>query len=108
MKYKRTVSVVVLVLAFGLGFTTARERPKQDNQQVLIEGNEISGANNSPAEQTFPKSWGRLVDYVMDESTPRKLFVFEAEDGTIRAVRTRLDWKNHLIENTDVMTIGRK
>ena len=42
------------------------------------------------------------------KAVPSELFVFEAEDGTIRAVRTRLDWNNHLITSTDAITIGRK
>ena len=109
MKYKRTlVSIVVFVVAgFGLGFA-ARKGPTQDNRQIVTADYEIAGATNSPTEQTFPKNWGRLVNYVVDEGADRKLFVFEAEDGTIRAVRTRLDWNNHLITSTDAITIGRK
>lgn len=68
----------------------------------------IVGATDRPPEQAFPKNWGRLVNYVLDENTNRKLFVFEAEDGTIRTVRTRLNWDKHLIEDTDVITIARK
>jgi hypothetical protein len=109
MKYKRTlVSIVVFVVAgFGLG-VAAKKGPAQDKRQIVTADYEIAGATNSPTEQTFPKNWGRLVNYVVDEGTDRKLFVFEAEDGTIRTVRTRLDWNNHLIASSDVLTIGRK
>jgi hypothetical protein len=110
MNRKRTlITIVVLVVAsFGLGLGAARKRPEQDKQQIVVPDNEIAGSTNSPIEQTFPKNWGHLVNYVMEEGNTRKLFVFEAEDGTIRAVRTRLDWNNHLIASTDVITISRK
>ena len=68
MKYIRTlVSIVVFVVAgFGLGFA-ARKGPTQDNRQIVTADYEIAGATNSPTEQTFPKNWGRLVNYVVDE-----------------------------------------
>ena len=110
MKHRRTlIGIVVLVVAgFGLGFAAAKKGPEQDKRQIVMADYEIAADTNPASEQTLPKNWGRLVNYVMEENTSRKLFVFEAEDGTIRAVRTRLDWNNHLIASTDVITIERK
>jgi hypothetical protein len=110
MKHKRTLItiVVVVVASFGLGFAAARKGPEPDKKEIVMADDATAATTNSPTEQTFPKNWGRLVNYVFDETSDRKLFVFEAEDGTIRAVRTRLDWNNHLIASTDVITIGRK
>ena len=111
MRLKKTLigCIVALVLTgFGLGFAAARKGPGQDKRQIARADYTIVGATDRPPEQAFPKSWGRLVNYVLDENTNRKLFVFEAEDGTIRTVRTRLNWDKHLIEDTDVITIARK
>lgn len=109
IKHRRTLSLCVIgfvCTAFGLGFAPA-EQGQQDKRQVMMTDYKITGTIDPVSGQTFPKSWGRLVN-VFDVNTGKQYFVFEAEDGTIRDVRTTLDWKKHSIESAEVITIGRK
>ena len=99
--------VAVTCLAFGLGFAAA-QRGLEDKRQILLTNFKVTGTIEPVPGQTFPRKWGRLVNLVFDPSDNRSYFMFESEDGTVRAVRTTVDWKDHVIENIDVMTIGRK
>src|ERR1700738_2261218 len=111
MKHNRTliICMAALVLAsFGMGLATAQKGQEQDKRQVLMADYQITRDIDPQPGQSFPKNWGRLVNYVLDSNTSRKLLVFEAEDGTIRVARMSLDWNNHVIDEADVITIGRK
>ena len=110
MKHRRTLMIFPMAftcLVFGLGFATA-ERGQEDKREILMTNYRVTGTIKPLPGQTFPRKWGRLVNLVFDPSDNKSYFIFEAEDGTVRAVRTKLDWKDHVIENIDVMTIGRK
>jgi hypothetical protein len=109
VKHRRMLTLCIVAsicMAFGLGFAAAQQT-EEDKRQILMTDYKVTGTIDAVPGQTFPRSWGRLVN-VFDVNTGKQYFVFEAEDGTIRNVRTVLDWKKHVIESADVITIGRK
>ena len=71
----------------------------------------ITGIIEPEAGQSFPRSWGRLVSYEVASNQYGNIneqrFVFEDEDGTIRIVKTDLNWSDDMIDDAEVITIGR-
>ena len=82
-----------------------------DKSAVLGTNYKITGHINPVSGQTFPLSWGRLVNYTTGSDREgiikEQRFVFEATDGTIRVVKTDLNWRTDLIDDIEVITIGR-
>ena len=82
-----------------------------DKRAVLGTDYKITGHINPTFGQTFPSSWGRLVNYTTGSDNygtiKEQRFVFEANDGTIRVVKTDLNWGSDLIDDAEVITIGR-
>ncbi|MEK6407361.1 MAG: hypothetical protein AABN34_10385 [Acidobacteriota bacterium] len=111
MKNRRvqTICILALVLTiFGWGLASVQKDHQKDKPKSSTADYKITGTIDPVPGQSIPKSWGRLVNYVFDpRRSDRKLFVFEAEDGTIRMVRMKLDWGSHLIDDAEVITIGR-
>ena len=84
---------------------------KSDKRGVLGTNYEITGIIEPEAGQSFPRSWGRLVGYEIASNQggaiKQQRFVFEDEDGTIRIVKTDLNWSDDMIDDAEVITIGR-
>ncbi len=81
---------------------------KSDKRGVLGTNYKITGIIEPEAGQSFPRSWGRLVVvHAIGMNRSEQFFVFEAENGTIRIVKTDLDWGNNWIDDAEVITIGR-
>lgn len=82
-----------------------------DKRAVLETNYKITGHINPVSGQTFPLSWGRLVNYTTGSdqygTIKEQRFVFEANNGTIRVVKTDLNWGSDLIDDIEVITIGR-
>jgi len=82
-----------------------------DKRAVLGTNYKITGHINPVSGQTFPLSWGRLVNYTTGSdqygTIKEQRFVFEANNGTIRVVKTDLNWGSDLIDDIEVITIGR-
>lgn len=96
--------------------TTSNKEPMgldrgADKRAVLGTNYKITGHINPVSGQTFPLSWGRLVNYTTGSDREgiikEQRFVFEANDGTIRVVKTDLNWRTDLIDDIEVITIGR-
>ncbi len=85
---------------------------KSDKRGVLETNYKITGIIEPEAGQSFPRSWGRLVGYEIASNQggviKQQRFVFEDEDGTIRIVKTDLNWSDDKIDDAEVITIGRK
>ena len=101
---------MLVVLALSFGYVSGRNH-KRDKQEVLGTDYKITGHIEPIDGQSFPRAWGRLVNYsgVGDSrgTVREQRFVFEAEDGTIRIVKTDLNWNSDLIDDAEVITIGR-
>jgi hypothetical protein len=106
------VGIVALVISgLTVGFVSGQKDQAKDKSETLGTNYKITGNIDPVPGQTFPKSWGRLVNYAAvgsNNGTIREQrFVFEAADGTIRIVKTDLNWNTDLIDDAEVITIGR-
>ena len=101
----------LIVLLFTLGYVSGQTDHKSDKREVLGTNYEITGHIEAQSGQSFPRAWGRLVSYEIASdqygSIREQRFVFEDEDGTIRIVKTDLNWNRDLIDDAEVITIGR-
>jgi len=84
---------------------------KSDKRSVLGTDYKITGIIEPEPGQSFPRNWGRLVGYEIASNEygiiRQQRFVFEDEDGTIRIVKTDLNWSDDMIDDAEVITIGR-
>ena len=103
-------TVFIASLGFGLGQEVGN-RDKGDKRQAIGTDYKITGYIDPMPGQSFPNSWGRLVNYqgVGDQygRVREQRFIFEDDDGTIRIVKTDLNWNSNLIDDAEVITIGR-
>jgi len=101
----------LIVCLFTLGYVLGQRDHKSDKRVVLGTNYEITGIIEPEAGQSFPKGWGRLVGYEIASNQggviKQQRFVFEDEDGTIRIVKTDLNWSDDMIDDAEVITIGR-
>jgi len=101
----------LIVLLCTSVYVLSQRDNRSDKRGVLGTNYEITGIIEPEAGQSFPRSWGRLVNYaVVGDQYARireQRFVFEGEDGTIRIVKTDLNWSDAWIDDAEVITIGR-
>ncbi len=91
-------------------YVLSQRAHKSDKRGVLGTNYKITGIIEPEAGQSFPRGWGRLVGYEIVGNQGRvkeQRFVFEDEDGTIRIVKTDLNWSDDMIDDAEVITIGR-
>lgn len=102
----------LLGLSVGLGFVLGQQKSTRSDKSMELGTNyKITGHIEPIPGQTFPSSWGRLVNYTSGSDNngiiKEQRFVFEASDGTIRVVKTDLNWNRDLIDDAEIITIGR-
>ena len=102
----------LLILSSGLALVFAQKKADHsDKRKILGTNYKITGHIDPLPGQSFPKAWGRLVNYAAASNSGGHLmeqrFVFEAEDGTIRVVKIDLNWRTDSIDDAEVITIGR-
>jgi len=101
----------LIVLLCTSVYVLSQRDHKSDKRGVLGTNYEITGIIEPEAGQSFPRSWGRLVGYEIASNQGGRIkeqrFVFEDEDGTIRIVKTDLNWSDIKIDDAEVITIGR-
>ena len=101
----------LIVLLCTSVYVLSQRDHKSDKRGVLGTNYKITGIIEPEAGQSFPRSWGRLVGYEIASNQGGRIkeqrFVFEDEDGTIRIVKTDLNWSDIKIDDAEVITIGR-
>lgn len=101
----------LIVCLFTLGYVLGQRDHKSDKRAVLETDYKITGIIEPEPGQSFPRDWGRLVGYEIASDKDGKIreqrFVFEDEAGSIRIVKTDLNWNKDKIDDAEVITIGR-
>jgi len=101
----------LIVLLCTSVYVLSQRDNKSDKRGVLGTNYKITGITEPEAGQSFPRRWGRLVGYEIASNSygaiREQRFVFEDEDGTIRIVKTDLNWSDDMIDDAEVITIGR-
>jgi len=103
----------LIVCLFTLGYVLGQRDHKSDKRGVLETNYKITGIIEPEPGQSFPRNWGRLIGYEVANNSSggitEQRFVFVADDGygTIRIVKTDLNWAKDKIDDAEVITIGR-
>lgn len=110
MKHKTKFVVTVMwVLSLAvLMSTSAVAQSSKDVKEALGIDYDLRGRLNPAEGHHFPKSWGRLVNLLPIGGDLDWVFLFEAEDGTVRIVSVDLNWRKFDIDAVRVLTIGRE
>jgi len=97
----------LIVLLCTSVYVLSQRDHKSDKRSVLGTNYKITGIIEPEPGQSFPRSWGRLVDFSNQYGTSEQFFTFEGKDGTIRLVKIDLNWSKDKIDDIEVITIGR-